>query len=113
MAPAVCAVHSICDGAFAIGRLPGLHAIHSGPALRIQPGKIIDQVANGQEVTVTFRGKALAKIVPIHKEDSVSTQEDNGFFGMWNKRKEAKTVEEAVRELRKGRAPGMGVVELP
>ena len=26
--------------------------------LRIQPGKIIDQVVNGEEVTVTFRGKA-------------------------------------------------------
>ena len=33
--------------------------------LRIQPGKIIDHVVNGQEVTVTFRGKALAKIVPL------------------------------------------------
>jgi len=72
--------------------------------LRIQPGKIIDQVVNGQEVTVTFRGKALAKIVPIHKKDSVSIQEDNGFFGLWNKRKEETTVEEAVRELRKGRS---------
>ena len=72
--------------------------------LRIQPGKIIDQVVNGQEVTVTFRGKALAKIVPIHKKDSASIQEDNGFFGMWNKWKEEKTVEEAVRDLRKGRS---------
>jgi prevent-host-death family protein len=72
--------------------------------LRIQPGKIIDQVVNGQEVTVTFRGKALVKIVPIHKKDSVSLQEDNGFFGMWSKRKEETTVEETVRELRKGRS---------
>ena len=71
--------------------------------LRIQPGKIIDQVVNGQEVTVTFRGKALAKIVPIHKKDNGSVQEDTGFFGMWNKHKEETTVEEAVRELRKGR----------
>ena len=71
--------------------------------LRIQPGKIIDQVVNGQEVTVTFRGKALAKIVPINKKDSTANQVDNGFFGMWSKRKEEKTVEETVRELRKGR----------
>ena len=33
--------------------------------LRIQPGKIIDQVVNGQEITVTYRGKALAKIIPL------------------------------------------------
>jgi prevent-host-death family protein len=72
--------------------------------LRIQPGKIIDHVVNVQEVTVTFRGKALAKIVPIHRKDSALTQEDNGFFGMWSKRKEEKTVEEVVRDLRKGRS---------
>jgi len=72
--------------------------------LRIQPGKIIDQVVNGQEVTVTFRGKALAKIVPVEKKDNVPMQEDNGCFGMWNRRKDEKTVEEAVRELRKGRS---------
>jgi prevent-host-death family protein len=72
--------------------------------LRIQPGKILDHVVNGQEVTVTFRGKALAKIVPIHKKDNISMQEDNGFFGMWNKHKEETTVEETVRELRKGRS---------
>ena len=71
--------------------------------LRIQPGKIIDQVVNGQEITVTFRGKALAKIVPIHTKDSVSTKDDTGFFGMWKKHKEEATIEETVRELRKGR----------
>jgi len=71
--------------------------------LRIQPGKIIDQVVNGQEVTVTFRGKALAKIVPIQKKGS-SAEQENEVFGMWSNRKEEKTVEEAVRELRKGRS---------
>jgi len=71
--------------------------------LRIQPGKIIDQVVNGQEVTVTFRGKALAKIVPIQKKGS-SAEQENEAFGMWSNRKEEKTVEETVRELRKGRS---------
>jgi len=71
--------------------------------LRIQPGKIIDQVVNGQEVTVTFRGKALAKIVPIQKKGS-SAEQENEVFGMWSNRKEEKTVEETVRELRKGRS---------
>jgi len=71
--------------------------------LRIQPGKIIDQVVNGQEVIVTFRGKALAKIVPIQKKES-SVKQENEVFGMWSNRKEEKTVEETVRELRKGRS---------
>jgi len=71
--------------------------------LRIQPGKIIGQVVNGQEVIVTFRGKSLAKIVPIQKKES-SAKQENEVFGMWSNRKEEKTVEEAVRELRKGRS---------
>jgi len=37
--------------------------------LRIQPGKIIDQVVNGQEVTVTYRGEALVKIVSLKEQN--------------------------------------------
>lgn len=70
--------------------------------LRIQPGKIIDRVANGQEITVTFRGRALARIVPINKQAYFPDAEDS-IFGMWKNHNEDKTVEESVRELRKGR----------
>jgi antitoxin (DNA-binding transcriptional repressor) of toxin-antitoxin stability system len=34
--------------------------------LRIQPGRIISQVNNRQEITATYRGKACAKIIPIN-----------------------------------------------
>jgi prevent-host-death family protein len=70
--------------------------------LRIQPGKIIDHVAKGQEITITYRGKALAKIVPLKKEDQTS-QQNATIFGMWKDHSLDKTVEEHVRELRKGR----------
>ena len=71
--------------------------------LRIQPGKIIDQVANGEEVTVTFRGKALAKIVPIKKKTKTGEKEEISIFGMWKNHDNIKKVNEYVRELRKGR----------
>jgi prevent-host-death family protein len=70
--------------------------------LRIQPGKIIDHVVGGQEVTITFRGKELAKIVPLEKKKKVVESEES-IFGMWKDHKESKSVEDTVRELRKGR----------
>lgn len=70
--------------------------------LRIQPGRIIDHVAKGQEVTITYRGKALAKIVPLHK-DSTLPQHQESIFGLWKDHPSNKSVEEQVRDLRKGR----------
>jgi len=72
--------------------------------LRIQPGRIIDQVVNGEEVTVTFRGKALARIVPIDRHQKESFAEDETIFGMWNDKNQEKSVEDLVRTMRKGRA---------
>ncbi len=69
--------------------------------LRIQPGKIIDQVAVGQEVTVTYRGKPVARIVPY--DSSPSDTCDESMFGMWKDRAGSKTVDEEVRDIRKGR----------
>lgn len=69
--------------------------------LRIQPGKIIDQVAHGQEVTVTYRGRALARIVPI--DGKAKEKEGASIFGMWRTRPAGPSVEDTVREIRKGR----------
>jgi len=71
--------------------------------LRIQPGRIIDQVVNGEEVTVTFRGKALARIVPIDRRQREQTTEDEGIFGMWKDKNQEESVEDLVRTMRKGR----------
>ncbi|NUN16576.1 MAG: type II toxin-antitoxin system prevent-host-death family antitoxin [Myxococcales bacterium] len=70
--------------------------------LRIQPGKIIDQVVNGQEITVTFRGKAIVKIVPIDQPQNAESKDDDGIFGMWKDGTET-SVDDTVREMRKGR----------
>lgn len=69
--------------------------------LRIQPGKIIDQVSAGQEITVTYRGKPLAKIIPF--KSSISNKEDTTIFGMWKNHSQSESVEDYVRNLRKGR----------
>ena len=72
--------------------------------LRIYPGKIISQAANGQEITVTYRGKPRAKIVSIASRNSHVLEEGEGeLFGMWKNRKETENVEQFVRNLRKGR----------
>lgn len=66
--------------------------------LRIQSGKIIHQVQHGQEVTVTYRGKALAKIVPIQQQ-----KDDADIFAMWQDEENGLSVDEAVRTIRQGR----------
>jgi len=71
--------------------------------LRIQPGKIIDQVVNGQEITVTYRGKALAKIIPLKNRIQSLENDETSIFGLWKDHIQLDTVEEYVRDIRKGR----------
>jgi len=71
--------------------------------LRIQPGKIIDQVVNGEEITVTFRGKALAKIVPFKKRIQSVAKDEISIFGLWKDHDQIESVEDYVRDIRKGR----------
>ena len=70
--------------------------------LRIQPGRILDQVVNGEEITITYRGKPMAKIIPFTGEQS-NEADDNDIFGMWQNHDNQKSVEETVRDLRQGR----------
>jgi prevent-host-death family protein len=72
--------------------------------LRIQPGRIISQVNNGQEITITYRGKACAKIVPLFDRKKFDLEEsDDELFGIWKDRIEMENVEQYVRNMRKGR----------
>lgn len=71
--------------------------------LRIQSEMIIDHVVNGEEVTVTYRGKALAKIVPIISLRPASEEKETGIFGMWMGRDKKTTVDNLVRRIRGGR----------
>jgi prevent-host-death family protein len=69
--------------------------------LRIQPGRIISQVNNGQEIIITYRGKAFAKIIPLNRKYPEQDYDDE-LFGIWKDREDTKDVEQYVRNMRKG-----------
>ena len=72
--------------------------------LRMAPGRIISQVDNGQEITITYRGKPYAKIIPFNRQRNMDPTEPNEeLFGIWKERGEMENVEQYVRTIRKGR----------
>ena len=80
--------------------------IISTKQLRMQPGRIISMVNNGQNVTITYRGKPSAKIIPIVNRKDIDMKEydsENELFGLWKNREDTKDVEQYIRNMRKGR----------
>ena len=72
--------------------------------LRMQPGRIISQVSSGQEITITYRGKPRAKIIPIVSKSSINFDEpDAELFGIWKNKKDINNVDQFIRNMRKGR----------
>jgi len=72
--------------------------------LRIQPGRIISEAENGQEITITYRGKPRAKIVPIIDRRNVDADKEGGeLFGIWKNREDLNDVNQFIRNARKGR----------
>jgi len=75
--------------------------------LKLKTGKIISHVSNGQEITVTYRGKPRAKIIPINTvKISVPKEPENELFGIWRDKIDTDNVEQFVRKIRKGRKLG-------
>ena len=72
--------------------------------LRSQLGKIIRRVEKGLEVTITYRGRPVARLVPITGEPEKGGQLEDEVFGMWQDRDPSLSVDEIVRDIRKGRA---------
>jgi prevent-host-death family protein len=71
--------------------------------LRINPGRVLGQAVRGREITVTYRGKALAKIVPIRNSSQDHAKEETSIFGLWKDRKDSQTVDDFIDIVRKGR----------
>jgi len=69
--------------------------------LRFHSTELLNTVKRGEEVTITFRGKPCAKLVPI--EDNEEQADKNELFGIWENYKETEKVNDYVRNLRKGR----------
>jgi prevent-host-death family protein len=70
--------------------------------LRFHSREILEAVSRGEEVIITFRGKPLAKIIPINQENHKNKGKDE-LFGIWRDNPAVQDVDKFVRESRKGR----------
>ena len=70
-------------------------------SLRRSPAKILQAIERRQEVTLTKRGKALARIVPLQVDEGKKVSSQSAF-GMWRDLDDT-SVDNQVRELRKRR----------
>ena len=66
--------------------------------LRFNISMLFDLLNKGEDVLITYRGKAKAKLISIKDEDSVKSDD---MFGMWQDK--TVDVDETVRTLRSGR----------
>ncbi len=66
--------------------------------LRFNVNMLFDVISKGEDVTITYRGKPKAKLIPIEKS---LEEKDDSLFGIWADRNI--NVDEMVRDLRKGR----------
>ncbi len=66
--------------------------------LRFKISMLFDALSKGEEITITYRGKAKAKLISTNNKKK---RKDDIAFGLWKDRDE--NVDNIVRELRRGR----------
>ena len=78
----------------------------SAKELRGKPTQIIEQASRGTEIVITIRGKRLARLVPYLSKTKAGkkVEEEDLLFGMWKDRNNASSVDDLVRNMRKGRS---------
>ncbi len=69
--------------------------------LRTRSKELINSVARGEEIIITFRGKPCAKLVPYY--ETKEKKKENELFGIWKDKEGVNDVNGYVRNLRKGR----------
>jgi prevent-host-death family protein len=75
--------------------------------LRIKTKAILEAVARGEEVIVTHRGKARAKIVPTAGGEAARgahVKQKGALFGIWKDNKTLADVKAHIDRMRRGRA---------
>ena len=71
--------------------------------LRFNTSMLFDLIAKGEEILITYRGKARARLIP---PDAPSDEaKTDAAFGMWRDRDE--DVDTMVRRMRAGRDFGL------
>jgi antitoxin (DNA-binding transcriptional repressor) of toxin-antitoxin stability system len=67
--------------------------------LRFRVKELLETVTRGEEVVITYRGKACAKPIPIEKDNYAEDE----LFGIWKDISESENVNKYIRKIRKGR----------
>ncbi len=67
-------------------------------SLNFYNSKIINRISSGDDLILTYGGKPIVKIVPLTEE----TKSDE-IFGLWKEHKDNVSVDNYVRNKRKGR----------
>jgi prevent-host-death family protein len=67
--------------------------------LRFNVSFLFDVLSKGEDVTITHRGKAKAKLISY--DDSAQSPKDDAMFGMWSDKDD--DVDMMVRNMRKRR----------
>ena len=66
--------------------------------LRVRSAALLDEVRRGQEVVITYRGKSVAVLAPVHHRKRKGLVPVG--FGMWRERRAMQDVERWVNKLR-------------
>ncbi|MDA8142127.1 MAG: type II toxin-antitoxin system prevent-host-death family antitoxin [Desulfobacteraceae bacterium] len=69
--------------------------------LRLKTKELLDMISRGEEVIITYRGKACAKLIPYRAEKGRPSK--HKLFGIWKDNEMVSNVERYVRDLRKGK----------
>jgi prevent-host-death family protein len=80
--------------------------ITSAKELRTRTKAVLDTVARGQEVVVTHRGRACARIIQAGNKDlrgRGKRRSDVDLFGIWRDYRKGDSVSAQVNKLRKSR----------
>jgi len=71
--------------------------------LRLHTRELIAMTDRGEQVIITYRGKARARLVLLDSELQARRTRTNPAFGLWADRDDMPSVEEQVRQWRKPR----------
>ena len=74
----------------------------SAKELRTKTNQILDAVLRGEDVVITYRGKARARMIRFNQTHATKGGA-HPLFGLWADHRLVADVDRYVRDLRKGR----------
>jgi len=78
----------------------------SAKALRQKTRLLLDTVERGEEVIITYRGRARARVVPMNEgPEQAESVRKNELFGLWADRDDLTDPRTRVRTLQQNRYP--------